>query len=377
MKSKILINASNLHSGGAVAVASSFINELSKLVNLSDDISILVSSEVHENLRQKNTTLNVFTSYNVQDVYGIKAIWSGLNKVFKKYEVVFTIFGPAYFLNSDSKHIFGFAQPWIVYPQSSAYSEFSFVNRVQQKLKYYIQSLFFSRADALVVELEHVKVGLKQYRHLSDIPTHIVNSTVDSVFNCPSKWQQVEFPSSTAEIKLGVISRNYSHKNLKCLPELKRKLFSSYNMDVDFYVTFSEQEWSACSEEFRTGIINIGLLNLDQCPSFYNQIDGVFFPTLLECFSATPLEAMIMKKPLFSSDLSFIRDCSKHYANYFDPLDVNDMAKVIAEYYLNNKNAHTSLDAARNYVIDFSSSSGRAKGYLSIITASLNNSEKL
>ncbi len=34
----------------------------------------------------------------------------------------------------------------------------------------------------------------------------------------------------------------------------------------------------------------------------------VFIPTLLEVFSATYLEAMLMKKPIIASDLEFSRD---------------------------------------------------------------------
>lgn len=377
MKKKILINASNLHSGGAVAVASSFINEISTLLSFSDDISILASKEVDNNLKSKSTVLDCFSSYKVMDVHGINSMWSSITKEFDKYDVVFTVFGPAYFLFSKAKHIFGFAQPWIIYPNNPISEELNFFKRLKQRFKYYVQSIFFSRAELLIVELEHVKRGLEKYRYLKNIPTHIVNSTVDTIFHEPQKWEQVEFPKTNAEIKLGVIARNYPHKNLKCFFDLKQKLFTQYNLNVEFYVTFSDEEWFACSKEYRQEIINIGLLKLDQCPSFYDQIDGVVFPSLLECFSATPLESMVMKKPLFSSNLSFIRDCSKEYAYYFDPLDNNNIAKVIADYYVNKSDDNEVLEEAKRYVNSFSSARGRAEEYLAIIKASLNNSERL
>ena len=37
-----------------------------------------------------------------------------------------------------------------------------------------------------------------------------------------------------------------------------------------------------------------------------------------------------MRKPLFASDLPFIHDCCHAHAHYFDPLDVDSMADVIA-----------------------------------------------
>jgi glycosyltransferase involved in cell wall biosynthesis len=249
------------------------------------------------------------------DVYGLSSIWSGVTKEFNKYDLVFTVFGPAYFVFTRTKHIFGFAQPWIIYPNNPISNELSYLKRIKQRFKYFVQSLFFSRADSLIVELEHVKKGLEKYSYLKNIPTQIVNSTVDSIFSFPEKWQPIKFPKTTVKIKLGVIARNYPHKNLKCFLELKHQLLNRYNLDVELYVTFSEDEWLSCSDEYKNEINNVGLLRLDQCPSFYDQIDGVVFPSLLECFSATPLEAMVMKKPLFSSDLSFIRDFSKECAH--------------------------------------------------------------
>ena len=47
---KILINCSNLHVGGAVAVASSFIDCLSRFEDVRADISLLISSLVLKNL---------------------------------------------------------------------------------------------------------------------------------------------------------------------------------------------------------------------------------------------------------------------------------------------------------------------------------------
>ena len=373
MDKMILINASNLHGGGAVAVASSFIHELSLLNIEGKNISLLVSTEVAENIKQKNTNIDSFSSYKIRDFYGLSAIWKGISKEFEGYDIVFTVFGPAYFTFSKAKHIFGFAQPWILYPNNPIAKQFSFFYRIKIKLHYFVQSLFFSRADELVVELEHVKKGLSNYSYLKNIPTHIVYSTVDNIFYNPEKWQEINFPYSNADIKLGVIARNYPHKNLNCLAEVKKILSEKYNLKADFFVTFSAQEWNKCSEHYKQEIYNIGLLNLDQCPSFYTQIDGVIFPTLLECFSATPLESMSMGKKIFASDLPFIKDCALDYADYFNPLSVEDIACSIAKYFSNKIKNEAQLVEAKEYVKAFSSAEVRAKKYLDIINNALKN----
>jgi glycosyltransferase involved in cell wall biosynthesis len=140
---------------------------------------------------------------------------------------------------------------------------------------------------------------------------------------------------------------------------------------VEFYVTFTEDEWQACPASFRNVINNVGALVLAQCPSFYAAMDGIIFPSLLECFSAVPLEAMYMRRPLFASDLPFIRDCCHDLAIYFDPLSADSMAKAIAEYYrtLDASTRSRRLDDAFEFMQRFPSPRDRARSYIELVRA--------
>jgi hypothetical protein len=75
---KIIINTANLHSGGGVQVAVSFIDELSRMETPLSSIRILASSEVHLNLECLNTDITCFASYEVFNTYGVGAIISKL-----------------------------------------------------------------------------------------------------------------------------------------------------------------------------------------------------------------------------------------------------------------------------------------------------------
>ena len=55
----------------------------------------------------------------------------------------------------------------------------------------------------------------------------------------------------------------------------------------------------------------------------------MFLPTLLECFSASYAEAMVMKKPILTSDLGFAHTVCKDAAIYFDPDNAYDVADKI------------------------------------------------
>ncbi|MBI4807412.1 MAG: glycosyltransferase family 4 protein [Nitrosomonadales bacterium] len=365
---QVLINCSNLHVGGGVAVATSFIDCLAELKYEDTDIHLLLSSDVSRNLKMLGTDTNRFASCQVRDFFGIKALWQGLSSHFRGMDLVFTVFGPAYFLFSKSYHLVGFAQPLIIYPDNPITARLNFFNHMVFRIKYRIQQYFFTRADAIIVELEHVKTGLEKIDWFAHKPISVVHSAVHTVFKEPDKWLPLVLPKSQASLKLGIISRNYPHKNLQILGEVKRHLLEDYKLAVDFYVTFQPDEWASCDASFRGNIINVGGLNLSQCPTFYSLMDGVIFPSLLECFSAVPIEAMMVKKPLFASDLPFIRDVCDDHCNYFDPLDAKDIARVIFDFFKQPESERAGwVGGAYEHVQKYHGPVDRAEKYMAII----------
>ena len=59
----------------------------------------------------------------------------------------------------------------------------------------------------------------------------------------------------------------------------------------------------------------------------------MFLPTFLECFSASYAEAMLMKKPIITSNLGFAQNVCKDAAVYFDPCNPEDIIdKMITVY---------------------------------------------
>ena len=248
----VLINGSNLHVGGGVAVATSYIKSLSLKKTLEFDISLLVSTKIMKNLKDLDTDFSVFKSVKSIDYVGIKALWSGLAKELSDYDLVFTVFGPAYTMRKPAKHIVGFAQPSIIYPDSRAFLKIPVHLRKVQRLKFKMQELFFAKADALVVELEHVKLGLQKIPAFRDKKIYVVNSAVDSVFSEPDRWLAIDTPmGSDRRIKLGLISRNYAHKNLDLLPYIKQTLKEKHAIEADLFVTFVPEEWDTCSDFFK------------------------------------------------------------------------------------------------------------------------------
>ena len=369
MGKRVLINCSNLHTGGGVAVASSFIDCLSvESESRKFEIHLLISSEVDQNLLSLGTNKRRFASCTVKNFYGISALWKGLRRSLNGFDATFTVFGPSYTFGGVPRHLVGFAQPNIIYPNNPVFKQLRLWRKFSVRLKYLVQTLFFLRADALIVELPHVEKGLRRMRAFQQKKIHIVESSVHEIYSDPARWESLDFPRGPCKLNLGVISRNYPHKNLSVFPAVKKILSEEYGLDADFYVTFTPEEWADCSSEFRDSVINVGGLRLSQCPTFYSEMDGVVFPTLLECFSAVPIEAMKIKRPVFSSDLDFIRDVCANHAYYFDPLRPASIAKSIYEYFsLPLIERERFVDSANEYVKKYSSANVRARRYLNII----------
>ncbi|MFG6569724.1 glycosyltransferase [Sulfitobacter sp. 1A13679] len=363
----LLINAANLHSGGGVQVAASTFVELSRPNFAQHKLTAFASSEVISNLDSGDLFGGNSFGLQLLNTRGIDLLNRSARKRMKRFDVVFTIFGPLYRWRPPFKSIVGFAQPWIIYPQNELYLDMSMGRRLQNRLKFWIQGQFFRRADILVVELGHVKEGLVRQLGISPERIYVVENCVSSIYRDPQAWESLSFPACECDLRLGFIGRNYSHKNTKIFPEIVRILRVQHGIKAKFFVTFTEDEWQACPSEFHEVCVNVGPLRVKQCPSFYETVDAVVFPSLLECFSATPLEAMAMKKPLFASDRPFNREICSSYANYFDPLCARSAAGTIAAYFESGKPNKKTLEAAQNHALCFSSAKERAEKYVALL----------
>lgn len=92
----------------------------------------------------------------------------------------------------------------------------------------------------------------------------------------------------------------------------------------------------------------------------------MFLPTLLECFSASYAEAMVMKKPILTSDLGFAHTVCKDAAVYFDPDDANDVAAKIIELMQFPEKQIELIEKGTKQLRQFGSAEDRAKEVLRV-----------
>jgi glycosyltransferase involved in cell wall biosynthesis len=371
---RILINATNLHVGGGVQVAGSFISELSKLLKLSRksyDISVVCSDKVYKNL-SLDFDESVFTKFDILNIYGIRSPSSEVKEKFSGFDVCFTVFGPLYFTPEVKLHICGFAQAWIAYPENIAYQTLPFKEWLINKIKFKIQSLFFRRYDHLVVEQKHVKDALGKLGY-DDNNISVVSNCVSAIYDDESQWLPLNFDSKKLknDVILGFIGRPYSHKNIMILNQVNEILVLKFQMHCDFIFTFTKTEMRSCGFTGKNNFFSVGEISPAQCPTFYNLLDALVFPSLLECFSASPIEAMKMNTTVIASDYPFVREVCGDAAFYFDPLSADEIATTIFNVFSNSELREEKKQLGAQLVNDLPTAKDRAISYLNIIRDSI------
>ena len=366
MKKNFLINMSNVHSGGALQVANSFVSELLKLENRPFSYKVLISDEIASSF-DKDELIKSGWNFEVYNTYGIQTLWSPLNKIQNEFDSVFTLFGPKYTFFKAKWDIVGFAQANILDLNNSALKKQPYIERKKLQIKYILQTWFFKRSDYLIVELNHVRESLDSAGIFPKKSIGIVNNTVSSLYFDESSWHPLKIDKKKDEIAIGFITRDYPHKNIQILAKVAKILDKNYSMHVKFYFSLNEDEWKSYEHEFHKYGQTVGSLSVFECPNFYRQMDAVIFPSLVESFSASPIEALIMKKPLFASNKDFVKDVCKEHAYYFDPIDENSIVDTIYKYFTGKQKTFDELKSAQEYVKKFSNARDRALRYLQII----------
>ncbi|MEZ9296890.1 glycosyltransferase [Vibrio splendidus] len=362
---KILINASNLHVGGGVQVAASFITELYELNRF--DLSIVCSSKVQKNVAE-SIDCTKFNRFDICDVHATFRLSREQKDLFESYDVCFTVFGPFYQAINVKTHICGFAQAWIAYPNNVAYDMLPFKEKWKNKIKFKIQSMFFKNYDHLIVEQQHVKKALLTLGY-NEKNISVVNNCISKVFEDGNQWEPINVNENKliSDVVIGFIGRAYSHKNVNILKDVNSILISKYNFMCDFVFTFTKDEMHSLGFDEISNFSTVGEININQCPRFYTSIDALIFPSLLECFSVSPIEALKMKTTILASNYSFVEEVCKESAFYFDPLDSYSIAETIYNCFQNEEVRLEKISKGYELVNELPSARDRAVSNLKII----------
>lgn len=326
MRTSVLIDAGNLRSGGGLQVGASFIDEVAAFTAteaqrwpwLSQTL-IEITPELEANLTRDVSHLNVA----VTDRSSARRL---LRSEGRKFCVSFTLFGPAYGRSRADISIVGFADSVSLWPEFIPRHGGARA-RIRWQARRWLSRRLFRGADRVVVEAEHVLKDLVRLWGLRPEVIDIIPNVVNSVFAAP-----LATPPSSGTPTFLYPTRLYAHKNLDVLGEAAHLLSARTGQRVSMTLTLNDDEWGKASPLTRKYSVNRGPQKIEDLPDLYREASGTIFPSLCECFSVTPLEAIAMGSPLLASRRPFVSDVVGDAAWYFEPTDPNSVAEALQSF---------------------------------------------
>jgi glycosyltransferase involved in cell wall biosynthesis len=155
-----------------------------------------------------------------------------------------------------------------------------------------------------IVETNDAKNRVHKHLKINKDLISVVGNTYNSVFD----REQTTNLKDADKFKLISVSAYYLHKNLEIINEVVHLLKERKISNIHFYVTLPEEIFNNKFARSTSCITNLGPVLVNQLPEIYSKMNAVFLPTLMETFSASYPEAMKMKLPIITSDLSFAND---------------------------------------------------------------------
>ncbi|MBX2819438.1 MAG: glycosyltransferase [Rhodothermaceae bacterium] len=275
---------------------------------------------------------------------------------------------------SSRKQVVLFMWPYATYPEGEIWDRMSWKDVQTRKAKIATFRKRLKYADVVAPQTQTSAERLKRYypeiKELCVVPTAVALNQ----FKQPLSGEGAAFDWSQPGNKLLCLTRYYPHKNLEILVELAR-LIKFHEKPYSVITTIADEQHVGAAqlieqikqEEVQEVIHNIGPVPMDEVPALYEQTDGLLLPTLLESFSGTYVDAMFMKKPIFTSDRDFARDVCGEAAFYFDPLSAGQILEVIESGFNDPDRLQHTLDAGYTRVSEFPDWNKVADMYLDLL----------
>ena len=367
---KILINCSNLKVGGGLQVAHSFLYEIKK--NTEHQFIVILSDFLKYQINQAEFPDNFkFFHYSIKPS-ALKALTGNdkfLSEIEDKYEpdAVFSVFGPTYW-QPKAKHVCGFARPDYIFKDSPFFKQVSWFYKLKLKLMEFFHMYDIRNNNEILITENKVVSAILASKVTQ--PVFTVSNYYNQVFDDKNLWiKKHNLRQDNDTINLLTISANYPHKNLAIIKKVIPVLQHNFpEFKFKFILTMDREEFGISETDVLNDTIQfLGKVSINQCPDLYSQSDFLFLPTLLECFSASYCEAMVMQKPILTSDLPFAKSICNNAAFYFDPLDENDIANAIVHLSYDKKVQEDLIKSGLEQLKTFDTAKQRAEKYLNII----------
>ncbi|WP_110181068.1 glycosyltransferase [Nocardioides solisilvae] len=367
---RVLLDLSNLVAGGGVQVGASFVDEL---VRISEDpaehrrrpwlagAAVEMSAQVADNLTRDPAALGA-------------AVVDGrpLARARRRpdlpgrhpFDVAFTVFGPDFGPRRAPVRVVGFADVTSLFPEHAGFVGAQ--ARLKHALRMRLSRRRFRTADLVVTEAAHVARSLAERWGIDPARTRVVPNVLNGIFRDAARHEPLGATLPDGPV-LAFPTRAYPHKNLAVLGPAARLLRERHGLDVRFALTLTDAEWSGLDPATRDAAVNLGPVRVAQVPALYAACDGVVFPSLNECFSVTPLEALRAGRPLVASDREFVREIAGGAAWYAEPTDPASLADALAAMLTDAPGRARRVAEGERIAAAWPTAADRAEAYLAVV----------
>lgn len=366
---RILINATNLKVGGAIQVADSICRELYKFTQ--HEFTVVLSTKLSKT-KDAIINFNSVVAYTYDIKNNFQTLLFGRDRFLdllvekNRIEAVLTIFGPSLW-KPKVPHLSGFAIPHLILQDSPFWKITQKSNLLKLKMKLWMIKRSFDKcADNYFTENPFITERLQQIFPKKKIYT--VTNNANQVFQNPGQWKNDILLPKFDGVTLLTVAANYVHKNLQIIiPATKWLEEHRPDLKFRFVLSIREDELKGIDDQVKRHVVFLGPVQIEQVPQLYEQADIMLLPTLLECFSASYAEAMVMKRPILTTDLNFARSLCGDSALYYEATSPEALGKSIVRLADDKELRHNLVSNGERQLLTFDTFDQRAKKLIQII----------
>ncbi|MCX6745227.1 MAG: glycosyltransferase family 1 protein [Candidatus Parcubacteria bacterium] len=196
----------------------------------------------------------------------------------------------------------------------------------------------------IIASSEHTKQDLIRYFSLKPEKIEVVHLGIESHFQNSKNYDKIKGLKDQYQITkpfIFFLSVWRNHKNFEGLISAFEILKNKGNFEYQLVLGGQEDPHYQNIRQkiehsvFKNDIITPGFISDDDLPLFYNAADLVAIPSFYEGFGLIGLEAMACGTPVVSSNTTSLPEINGDAALYFEPKNIEQMAKVISSVLTN------------------------------------------
>lgn len=356
-KKTILINASNIISGGAKSYVEWFLKNQNKF---NFKLKFLINKKSNIILKNKSNIIysNCSPSRSLNERKKIKLLAEKINP-----DLVFTLFGPSY-VNFKHNHLVGVGDGWVYENNFDVFSKV-YKNNIflilKKKLEILYKKYYFQNGNYFFTESENLKNKIIKSHNINRSRIFVLKnldpSTIHTIKNIKKldKLKKKFFKQKDTKYILYLTSYRL-HKNFEYIFKLNDELVRKKKDKIKFVFTLKDKDFFNLKKKFNLknknikNFINLGEVNFIDIPNIYKLIDISILPSFIETFSSNIIESTSNNKIILLSNIS---NHLREFGNNFEYLDLNNTkvtAEKIQNIFNNTKFKNKILKKQNNFI---------------------------